>query len=160
MSHQDDDFEALFREVLANPIAGAAYGENDFRRALSEAFEQKRKLKQLTMRDFAKQIGTSLSQVQRLLHVEAGGKSSVTLRTIFRAAHILDLQVTAHIRDKKKSSVGNVVSFGERAFSTDIGPLYPCHLPPENSVPAGKPEQSPWRDLKTMPDTEFLRCGG
>lgn len=158
MDRQDDDFEALFREVLADPIAGAAACENDFRRMLGEYFENARRAKGLSVRELAKQMGTSLSQVQRLVHAEQGGKSSITLRTIFRAAHVLELNVSAHIREKTCASVDNVISFGTRAWSTNSGQRRD-NIARRAADERAKDQASPWHDLR--PSTEpIAACGG
>ena len=93
------DFELLVSEVLADSDARAAYAENTLRRQLAATFESARKGKGLSIRTLAAKMGTSASQVQRLLHYEVGG--SLTLRTICRAADILqlDVMIEVHARD-------------------------------------------------------------
>ena len=79
----------LEQAVLNDPIACAAARENDIRRRIGQAIEQARRKKGFSVRKLAKEIGTSLSQVQRLRHHEYGG--SLTLWTIVRACMALDL---------------------------------------------------------------------
>lgn len=108
-----DDFEALALEVQSDSVAGAALCENDFRRRVGDAFEQARRKHNLSIRDLAAKMGTSVSQVQRLLHEEQGG--SVTLRTVFRAAHVLQLDVMPHIQEKRQPlACGQLFPFAKR----------------------------------------------
>ena len=86
-----DDFTKLMEEALADPEVRCAYKENGLRRKLAGEFDGARKLRGLSVRGLAKTIGTSASQVQRLLHHEVGG--SLTLSTIIRAADALGLSV-------------------------------------------------------------------
>jgi transcriptional regulator with XRE-family HTH domain len=85
------DFEALVNEVLADSDARTAYAENALRRYLAASFELARQGRGVSVRALAAEMGTSVSQVQRLLHHEVGG--SLTLRTICRAADVLGLRV-------------------------------------------------------------------
>ena len=84
-----EDFEGLRNEVLADRDARCAYKENRLRRKLAAAFDEARQHRSLSIRGLAKLIGTSVSQVQRLLHREVGG--SITLSTFVRAADALGL---------------------------------------------------------------------
>lgn len=113
-------FDELAGEVLANPNARAAAGENDIRRKLSAAFERARSEKGLSVRALASAMGTSVSQVQRLLHNEVGG--TLTLRTLVRAADTLDLSLSMHARPRCDRPA-KVLSFGNAAWqvSTDVG---------------------------------------
>jgi len=92
----NNNFDDLVEEVLSNRNARCAARENSQRRSLAVVFEKARKAKHFSIRALAEEMGTSVSQVQRLLHNELGG--SLTLRAIFRAADALDIEVdlTAH----------------------------------------------------------------
>lgn len=69
----------------------AAAAENRLRRELAEHFERARTARGLTFRALAREMGSSVSQVQRLLHRELGG--SLTLMTIARAAEVLGMKL-------------------------------------------------------------------
>jgi len=70
--------------VLSDPIARVAATENNLRYNLAEVLETLRKNKGLSIEQFAKAIGASLTQTKRLLHLECGG--TLTLKTIVQAA--------------------------------------------------------------------------
>lgn len=106
------DFDDLAREILSVKDARTGYIENRLRRRIAEAFEEARRRKGLSVRELAKEMGTSLSQVQRLLHFEVGG--SLTLRTVCRAADALDLSLSIHVREKRPSG-DCVIPFGRVA---------------------------------------------
>ncbi|WP_155798744.1 helix-turn-helix domain-containing protein [Sorangium cellulosum] len=103
------EFDDLAREVLSVRDARTAFVENRLRRRIAESFEEARCRKNLSVRELAKEMGTSLSQVQRLLHHEVGG--SLTLRTVCRAAEALNLNLSIHVREKQPSG-GCVIPFG------------------------------------------------
>lgn len=86
-------------EAIADPVACAAAAENDLRRKIGTAINAERAKRNLSIRSLAKEIGTSVSQVQRLLHREVGG--SLTLRTIVRAAQVLDLAIDLRVRPRR-----------------------------------------------------------
>jgi transcriptional regulator with XRE-family HTH domain len=141
----DTDFEALARQVLDSADARAAFLENGVRREVAKAFEAKRVERALSIRDLAKEIGTSVSQVQRLLHTELGG--GLTLRTLCRAADALDMRLSVHVRNK--SAHGCVVDFGKPAWSSVEAPA-PRHTSVElkRKIIAGPPQgrsRSEWR---------------
>jgi transcriptional regulator with XRE-family HTH domain len=102
------DFTAMLREVLASVDSGSALRENALRRKVAVEFEAARKAKGWSIRTLAKKMNTSLSQVQRLTHKELGG--SLTLRTVMRAAHVLDLSVNLDVSSlsivEKAASLG------------------------------------------------------
>jgi transcriptional regulator with XRE-family HTH domain len=87
-----EDFNSLKGEVLADRDERCAYKENKLRRKLAAEFEDARQARGISIRGLASLIGTSLSQVQRLLHREVGG--SITLSTFVRAADALGLTLT------------------------------------------------------------------
>lgn len=96
MTTDATDFDALAQEIRNDPDARAAERENAIRHAIAAAIDLGRQAKGWSLRKFADEIGTSLSQVQRLLQRERGG--SLTLWTICRAADKLDLQVSVQVR--------------------------------------------------------------
>lgn len=96
----EQDFESLRSEVLQDKDARAAALENSLRQRIGAALESARLERGLSLRQLGGEIGSSLSQVQRLLHREVGG--SLTLRTICRAADHLGLSVSM---DLQKSSL-------------------------------------------------------
>lgn len=107
------DFDAVVREVLSNHDARTAYMENRLRRCLAESLDEARRHHGLSVRDLAKAMHTSASEVQRLLHKELGG--SLTLRTVCRAADVLGMRVSIHVRNAHFRS-GNVLPFGNVAW--------------------------------------------
>lgn len=117
MSNESSD--NLTTEIMANSFARCAYKENTLRRRLAQAFEDARRASGMTVRTLAEKMDTSPSQVQRLLHREVGG--SLTLRTIVRAADVLDLVIGVHVRPRdNRSSV--VTQFGRMAWMpSDVG---------------------------------------
>lgn len=108
-------FDDLLKEVLADRDARTAMLENTLRRKISGAFEKARADRGLSIRGLAKEIGTSVSQVQRLLHQESGG--SLSLRTLCRAADALELTVQVHVRPKC-DGMGKLVPFGKTWHSS------------------------------------------
>lgn len=123
------DFDAVAREVLANRDARTAYTENRLRRTLAESLNEARLHKGLSVRDLAKAMHTSVSEVQRLLHEEVGG--SLTLRTVCRAADALGMKVAIHVRDGYCYG-GKVLSFGNVAW----GNIPDDHLTDEDRATA------------------------
>lgn len=93
------DFDKLAKEVMTNPDARCAAIENKMRRELAVAFEAARLEKGLSIRKLANQLGTPISQVQRLLHKEVGG--SLSLLTMVKAADALGLVLQFNIGEKK-----------------------------------------------------------
>lgn len=110
-----DNFEDLVAEVLGNVDARGAYRENSVRRSLAVEFENARKVSGISIRELATMIGTSTSQVQRLLHARQGG--SLTLNTICRAADALDLSVTIHVRKSNHARSAKVLPIGTTAWA-------------------------------------------
>ena len=111
---REDDFQALEDLVLSNRNARTAAFENDLRRKLAKIIEEEREQRGLSIRGLAKEMGTSISQVQRLLHREVGG--TLTLRTLVRAADALGMVPSVNMRPKV-TSPATVVPFGTTAWS-------------------------------------------
>jgi len=84
-----NNYDKLAEEVLSSRIARSAAKENRIRRELAAELEAAMKARGLSIRSLAKEMNSSVSQVQRLLHREVGG--SLTLRTIVRAADVLNV---------------------------------------------------------------------
>jgi hypothetical protein len=105
----DHNLDELEREILENPDARAAALENSLRRELASAIDEAREAGKISIRGLADSIGTSVSQVQRLLHRELAG--SLTLRTICRAVDKLDLCISLHIRPRTPKRA-QLVPFG------------------------------------------------
>jgi len=104
-----ESFDDLLATVRSDRDARTAERENALRREMAKAFHAARERKGLSVRGLAKVMGTSVSQVQRLLHEEAGG--SLTLRTVCRAADCLDLAVSMYARTLSEGGC-TVVPFG------------------------------------------------
>ena len=86
----------LLAKTLESPKARAAFNETELRIRLAEVFSGEMKRKGYSVRAFAKKIGTSISQVQRLLHHDIGG--SLTLLSIVKAANALELDLDICLR--------------------------------------------------------------
>ena len=132
-----DDFTKLMEEALADPEVRCAYKENGLRRKLAGEFDGARKLRGLSVRGLAKTIGTSASQVQRLLHHEVGG--SLTLSTIIRAADALGLSVGMWTRPETYGTTPTV-HFGTDWTSAIGGEVreQECRTPDEVAMTAHK----------------------
>ena len=134
---RSDSFEELLQQILADKDARVAAIENDVRRQLASALEEARTRKRLSIRGLAKQIGTSMSQVQRVLHLELGG--SLTLRTIVRACDALGLRLTLRAVPEEQT-LGRLVLLrggdwhgGTRTPGTERAPRTP--VPSQCGVP-------------------------
>lgn len=116
-----ESFSDLLNEVLGSPDAGAALRENALRRKIAAAFEEARVAEGLSVRELAKKMDTSISQIQRLRHEDLGG--SLTLRTICRAAQVLGLSVSVNVRPSTKGALGSLCQFGTTAQWQTTEPL-------------------------------------
>lgn len=85
-----NDFKDLVTEVMKNKNSRLAAQENRLRRNLSEELKKKCAEENLSLRDLAKKMGTSLSQVQRVLH-SGKGEGTLTLKTLLNVADALGL---------------------------------------------------------------------
>ena len=113
-----ESYDDFAREILdENVEIRAASKENTLRRRLAVALQQAREMRGISIRELAKKIGTSLSQVQRVMHEEVGG--SLTLRTIVKAADALDMDVSIHVRPRCTADANTGGICGRR--STDAG---------------------------------------
>lgn len=117
---ESTNFDDLVREVMGDADVRAAVSENSLRRKLGKSFESSRLLRNWSMRELAQRMGTSLSQVQRVLHRQQGG--SLTLLTICRAADALGMHVDIHVRPRLVSP-GQVVQFGHVAWERSAHPV-------------------------------------
>src|SRR5688500_8414901 len=95
------DYESLRLQILADQRALLAASEDDLRRSLAEQINAARREAGFSLRDLAKKMGTSLSQVQRLLHEDQGG--TLTLRTICLAADALGHRASVGVRPISQS---------------------------------------------------------
>lgn len=96
MTTNSNDFFALLEEMEEDRDVRTAALENSIRRNIASTLDEHRKAKGLSLRELAKEMGTSLSQVQRILHREQGG--NLTLRTLVRAVDTLGLKLTINVR--------------------------------------------------------------
>jgi ribosome-binding protein aMBF1 (putative translation factor) len=96
---REDDFEKLTALVNSDKVARTARIENNLRRNLGEILDNERIRQGLSIRDLAKELETSISQVQRVLHREVGG--NLTLKTLVRAADALMMVISVNIRQKE-----------------------------------------------------------
>lgn len=93
------DFEALAKEIMADPVARAAAIENGLRRGIGAAFDLARERKKMTVRELADASGVKISQTQRALHQEVGGK--LDLNSLVRIADALGLEIKIEINEKE-----------------------------------------------------------
>lgn len=82
--------------MTRDTILFAARIENDLRRDFARMVDTERKHRGWSIRKMAAELGTSVSQVQRLLHREVGG--SLTLRTVTRAVQALGISAHVYLR--------------------------------------------------------------
>jgi transcriptional regulator with XRE-family HTH domain len=87
--------DELIRRARSNPQARAGFTEARLRRLIGATLEATMKRAGVTVRELAARVGTSKSQVQRVLNKEAGG--SLTLMTVVKAAQALDLDVSLRL---------------------------------------------------------------
>jgi transcriptional regulator with XRE-family HTH domain len=97
------NYESMKQEALESREVRVSAIENSLRHVLATTFERLRKENDLSVHDLAKLIGTSTSQVQRLLHIEQGG--SLTLETICRAADALGIEVQIGLVSKMPTAL-------------------------------------------------------
>lgn len=144
MTTDDEDLDLLLREVLDDATARVAYDENELRRALADAIEAARIAKRLSVRQLAKAMHSSPSQVQRLLHKDLGG--SITLRTLCRAAAALDCRIGIQLRPAAREP-GVVVALGTTAWTPgDAVPPASRRLLSQAPVPAVMDDE--WQEMK------------
>lgn len=79
------------REALKRVAAGGSRRESEFRRGLAAAFGAAVAERKMTAKSLSKQARVPVGQIRRLLRPEVGGH--LTLRSIFRAAEVLGLDV-------------------------------------------------------------------
>jgi transcriptional regulator with XRE-family HTH domain len=150
--HSTDEFTNLINEALDDPDVRAAAHENTLRRQLADVIRGAQLQRGWSVRQLADEIGTSPSQVQRLLHREQGG--SLTLRTVCRAADKLGLRVSLHLRpvteaESRLVPFGNVSCAGwSRAtrdpIATVTSPSHTCAVRGSNARDNGWESASRW----------------
>jgi transcriptional regulator with XRE-family HTH domain len=151
-----DEIDDLIDEVSADPEARSAMVENDLRRRIGASFEAARKEQGISIRDLAAKMGTSKSQVQRLLHHHLGG--SLTLRTVVRAADVLGLAVGMHVRTRCEPH-GKVVSIGRAGWTSCPGKSTERLTPrTQLSVPS-KAKTKHWAPFHAEPETPLEKAG-
>lgn len=136
-----NNWEEIDEDVLEDRASRCADIENSLRRKIAEAFNEARDAGKLSVRDLARELETSVSQVQRLLHEELGG--SLTLRTIVRAADALHLQVAVHVRPADADA--KVAEFGRSAWTPTVQvSTQPCTLALRVQPPTSAGTTSEW----------------
>lgn len=90
-------YDSIKAELLDDLDVRVAYNESMLRRSLAEVLENRRATRGLTIRELARLMNTSKSQVQRVLNEESGG--SLTTRTMVRAAEVLGVKLRLYARD-------------------------------------------------------------
>ncbi len=80
------EFDELYDLVMEDQDASAAAVENSIRRNLAKHVEQARFVRGWSLRKLADELGTSLSQVQRITHREVGG--GLTIGALVRVARL------------------------------------------------------------------------
>jgi transcriptional regulator with XRE-family HTH domain len=105
MSH-DLEFTTLdeaFEQISNDPEASIAERECDFRMELGDCLNELRNRKGWTYEEFAQEMGTSRSQIQRLINADS--TKSPSLRTVFRALSALDKEMDLIIHSDDRSTV-------------------------------------------------------
>jgi AraC-like DNA-binding protein len=144
-----ENFDELVLEVADNQDARCAGLENQLRRDLASAIEEARTEQNLSIRQLAERMGTSVSQAQRLLHHDLGG--SLTLRTICRAIDSLGLCVTMHTR-RRVESPASLISFGNASW-TRATTAEKYHFTQAPRQPASRARESDgWQRIAGEPD--------
>ncbi len=110
MATHTNNFFDLVKELVQDPDVRTAALENNLRRKIASVLDERRQAMDLSLRDLAEAMGTSLSQVQRILHKQEGG--NLTLRTLVRAADTLGLQLAINIRPTPEEE-GKVIELGK-----------------------------------------------
>lgn len=87
----------LESDVMANKDARCAAVENELRRYIGSHIEQAKFARGWSLRKLASELGTSLSQVQRVTHREVGG--GLTLRTLVRVADTFGWKLVIRFED-------------------------------------------------------------
>lgn len=146
-----DDLDELLDEINKEPTARCAMIENDLRRRIGAEFDFARKAKGVSIRDLAKEMQTSNSQVQRLLHTELGG--SLTLRTLVRAADVLDLAVHVAVRGRCRPE-RQVVPIGSAHWTSCPAPTPVERVAARREAAVDLVGKKAWEVL----DSESLRC--
>lgn len=98
-----ENFGSVLKDILSNRDSRIAAHENFIRRGLGRWFDDARLEKGLSLREFAKYIGTSLSQTQRLLHKQLGG--SLTLKTLCKAADVFGFRIEIKFIEQNQESL-------------------------------------------------------
>jgi len=116
-----NEFDSIFGDADLHALIGrtpkgrAAYEEARMRRQFARVFEEARAAKGLSLAGLARDMGTSVSQVQRVLGKLVGG--TVTLRTLLRAADVLDVRISYNARQRSAE--------GRRRGGGQIAPVQP-----------------------------------
>ena len=82
-----NSLEEMMQQSLRDPIVLSAAIENDIRSVLGSEIHKAMEEKNIGIRNLAKMMGVSRSQVRRLLYLEIGG--DLMLSTIVRAIVVL-----------------------------------------------------------------------
>lgn len=85
------DMDEMVRKYTSDLEGKAAYNEHRYAIRLAEELERARAAKGWSLRQMADEMGTSLSQVQRVLAMHGSG--TIKLRTMFRALAALGLEL-------------------------------------------------------------------
>jgi len=85
----------LRRKTLQSPKARAAYDETKLRERLALVFSEAMKRQRYTVRQLAKELDTSISQIQRIVNRDVGGP--LTLLTVVKAANALGLELDVRL---------------------------------------------------------------
>jgi transcriptional regulator with XRE-family HTH domain len=102
MSIKGVDFDAELQKALKKPFISDGYWERDLRLALAHRIREVMSSKHLSFRRLASKMGTSVSQVQRL--VDCDLETSPTLMTIVKAARALGLEAEVRLVPPKSQA--------------------------------------------------------
>jgi len=105
MKREPNSWDKFYKEALQDNEIKAIADENALRRYIASIISKEMDEKCLSIRTLASKVGTSLSQIQRLLHREVGG--TLTLLSIIKAANALGLRldIQLHRHNQKETSV-------------------------------------------------------
>jgi len=87
------NYDRVVKTAMRDIVVRTSANENNIRRRMGEIFEASRKAQKISIRELAKRMKTSVSQVQRVLHKQVGG--SLTLSTIVRACDVLGVEFSS-----------------------------------------------------------------
>lgn len=102
-------WDELLAKTLESSNARAAYDEIRLRQRLAKVIRKEMDERSISIREMAKKLDTSVSQIQRLLNEDIGG--SLTLLTVVKAANALGLHLTLDLAQEESCDIGEEASW-------------------------------------------------